>query len=73
MCRVNFNGVEAVELSFLTTGVTTRQTLISFSSALNDRISEEVANVILKSPPDFAHISMLAHTKSMINNVTKSL
>ncbi|BAN97989.1 phage tail/DNA circulation protein [Plautia stali symbiont] len=72
MCRVSFNVVEAGELSFPTAGVATGQTLISSSSALNDRIGETFANVGLKGLPDFAQAGVLARTKSMINNVTKT-
>ncbi len=72
MCRVSFNVVEAGELSFPTAGIATGQTLISSSSALNDRIGEAFAHVDLKSLPDFAQAGVLAQTKSMINNVTKA-
>lgn len=72
MCRVSFNVVEAGELSFPTAGIATGQTLISSSSALNDRIGEAFANVGLKGLPDFAQSGVLARTKSMINNVTKA-
>ncbi len=53
MYCINFNIVEAGELSFLTAGIATGQTLISSSSALNDRIGEAFANVVLKGLPDF--------------------
>lgn len=72
MCRVSFNVVEAGELSFPTAGVATGQTLISSSSALNDRMGEAFAHVGLKGLPDFAQAGVLARTKSMINNVTKA-
>lgn len=72
MCRVSFNVVEAGELSFPTAGIATGQTLISSSSALNDRIGKAFANVGLKGLPDFAQAGVLARTKSMINNVTKT-
>lgn len=70
MCRVSFGVVEAGELSFPTAGVATSQTLISSSSALNDRIGEAFANVGLKGLPDFAQAGVLARTKEMVSKMT---
>lgn len=70
LCRVSFSVVEAGELSFPTAGIATSQTLLSSSSALNDRISDAFTRVGLKVLPDFAQAGVLANAKDMIGHIT---
>uniref|UniRef100_A0A3B0MG10 DNA circulation N-terminal domain-containing protein n=1 Tax=Arsenophonus endosymbiont of Trialeurodes vaporariorum TaxID=235567 RepID=A0A3B0MG10_9GAMM len=72
MCRVSFSVVEAGELSFPTAGIATSHTLISSSSALNDRIEAVFADLGLKGLADFSQNGVLNQAKSMINQVTNA-
>ncbi|BGI52720.1 MAG: DNA circularization N-terminal domain-containing protein [Candidatus Hamiltonella defensa (Ceratovacuna japonica)] len=73
LCRVSFSVVEAGELSFPTAGVATRQTLISSTSVLHERIGEVFADTGLKGLPDFAQTGVLTRAKAMIDHVTHTL
>ncbi|MFT8210855.1 MAG: DNA circularization protein [Symbiopectobacterium sp.] len=72
MCRVSFSVVEAGELSFPTAGIATSHTLISSSSALNDRIGAVFADLGLKGLADFTQDGVLNQAKSMISHITKA-
>ncbi|MGG2139903.1 DNA circularization protein [Symbiopectobacterium sp. RP] len=72
MCRVSFSVVEAGELSFPTAGIATSHTLISSSSALNDRIEAVFADLGLKGLADFAQADVLVRAKEMIGNITNA-
>ncbi|MGX8940733.1 DNA circularization protein [Symbiopectobacterium sp. Eva_TO] len=72
LCRVSFSVVEAGELSFPTAGIATSHTLISSSSALNDRIEVVFADLGLKGLSDFSQNGVLNQARSMINHVTNA-
>lgn len=72
MCRVSFSVVEAGELSFPTAGIATSHTLISSSSALNDRIEAVFADLGLNGLADFSQNGVLNQAKSMISHVTNA-